>query len=126
MHIQLCAAVSTFTVLSAAEVLLGAPMPSIQKYTYGNTHKIIQSTHFKYTDVLYEPMYTSVFRTITVSVHSVWPIVLPLNLLLHVPLQCRTAMLYLPKLSVYASALLSDSLSGRIPYCNVFTVMYLN
>jgi hypothetical protein len=44
----------------------------------------------QYTVFLYKPIYMSVYRTITVSLQTVWPIVLYGKMLLHISVQCRT------------------------------------
>jgi len=52
-----------------------------------------------YTDILHKPMYVSVYRTITLFVQPVWPIVLQRKMLLHISLKCPTATQLLPHLS---------------------------
>ena len=51
------------------------------------------------TEFLHKPIYMSVCRTIHVSGHQVWPIVLHGKTLLHIPVQCRTGTQLLPHLS---------------------------
>jgi len=64
-----------------------------------NILEIILSIQLQYTDFLHKPMFVSVYRTVTVSVQSVWSIVLYVKILLHFLLQCRTDTLGFPNLS---------------------------
>ena len=51
------------------------------------------------TDFLHKPICISVYRTITVTVQPVLPIVLYGRMLLHISVQCRTGTQLLPQLS---------------------------
>ena len=55
--------------------------------------------YFQYKHVLRCPMYLSVYRTVTVSVQSVWPIVFQGKILLHFSVHCPTATQLIPHLS---------------------------
>ena len=68
------------------------------RYIHTTITIIILSMHLHYIDFLHKSMFMSVYRTISVSVQPVWPIVLQGKTLLHISVQCRTATQLLPHL----------------------------